>query len=267
MVNSLKSLTFCLVFQMMCNLMFSQEANSVNINDSSYINKENKTERKSNYKFSDYSGIELSFGSSYLFDKEISEDFSWGVNAGLRFRFNMPNRKTSLIPLCNIRTYSYSLEGNSSAYNTLTIYKVGLQLSIRLINSKNDKLSIWSYFEINNSWLINYFTWEVNNPGYYSTSSGSNTRNESKSILKGQSISGMIGYRIRYGICFFEIGFDQYSSSMTLSNTLKNYYESKNIEYNPNSKFSANGLNINIGIYTPFSMMNNNLGFFKPNIW
>ena len=75
------------------------------------------------YNFGEYSHLEMIIGGSYLFNKDINEDFDWGLYGNFRFSFELKNRKLSLFPLFGFRSYSVKLKDNSSVSNNLTIMR------------------------------------------------------------------------------------------------------------------------------------------------
>jgi len=247
MNNRLKILALCLVFLLGAMSAFSQERNSEIHNESSADD-----QRSDEYNFADYSGLEFAVGGTYLLDKEIDEDLNWGPNIGLRMRFDMPGGKISVAPHANVRGYTRSSKNFSSIDYSLSIYKVGLQLSGLLYSSTNDKLSLWGFIELNKSWLTYNLRHVDKNDDPFD---GGTEILGKESIFSGEAVTGMIGGRLRYGIFFLEAAYDSYFSSMIWGDSRIEYYTSKGIDYDPYPEYFANGLILNIGFYLPFGKM------------
>jgi hypothetical protein len=197
----------------------------------------------------------MSVGGSYLFSKEINEDFNWGVCMNMRTRFELKSRKISFVPQIRYRSYSMRLEEDYEVRNVMSVTNLGLQLDIKLFQSLNSDFSVSNKIEFNHAWIYNRFAWEVTDQ-YTPTQSSTNT--ETFDIFKGTSFSMLVGYSIRYKIFYLEMGYDILDTKVQLSKELIQEYQNNDIEFDPEPKFNFNSLNITAGVSIPFKYLTRN---------
>jgi len=141
----------------------------------------------------------LHVGENYLISKDVNEDFKWGFAVGVRLRFELPGEKVSISPFFSARYYKEPLESDPEVFNSLFIFKGGLQFNFRMYNSKDNMFRIYNFVEIGKTGISNYFSWDE--PAVI-TLPGANKLREFYPVI---TFSGMFGYRFTYGWGYFEL--------------------------------------------------------------
>lgn len=191
--------------------------------------------------------LEFQGGNSHLLHPIIDENFNNTFNFGAKVNIELPNRVISIAPIVNFKQFSHQEELSNSEEMLLTIFKTGIQFNYRLYESKNYKLQMYNFLELNYTWMAYDFRYEDNSS--FKPEGVPNT--EILEIMSGKSAAIMLGYRIKYHFIFMEFAYDIYGSNFVLSNDAKEELDSQNIQYDNQIDYGVNSFNFNIGVSIP----------------